>query len=185
MIGLMEADDAAVAGQLKAVSAALRLRLPELCQAVTNGIVRQIASLSEDQAIVDLLAVSVESNVTTAIHIIGYEVDSDRVPAPAAALGYARRLAQRGVPVGELLRAYRIGQACFLQQCYQELAGQADDLVTALASARRLTEVTFDYIDQVCERPLAGYPALLGGEFGWMLAAWTPAYAGSAIVFSL
>ncbi len=34
-------------------------------------------------------------------------------------------------------------------------------------------------------RPLAGYPALLGGEFGWMLAAWTPAYAGSAIVFSL
>ena len=157
MIGLMEADDAAVAGQLKAVSAALRLRLPELCQAVTNGIVRQIASLSEDQAIVDLLAVSVESNVTTAIHIIGYEVDSDRVPAPAAALGYARRLAQRGVPVGELLRAYRIGQACFLQQCYQELAGQADDLVTALASARRLTEVTFDYIDQVCEHVLTAY----------------------------
>ena len=34
-------------------------------------------------------------------------------------------------------------------------------------------------------RPLAGYPALLGGEFGWMLAAWTPAYAGSAVVFSL
>ncbi len=33
--------------------------------------------------------------------------------------------------------------------------------------------------------PLAGLPALLGGGFGWMLAAWIPAYAGSAIVFSL
>ncbi len=34
-------------------------------------------------------------------------------------------------------------------------------------------------------RPVTGLPALLGGGFGWMLAAWIPAYAGSAIVFSL
>ncbi len=34
-------------------------------------------------------------------------------------------------------------------------------------------------------RPLAGVTRLLGGGFGWMLAAWIPAYAGSAIVFSL
>jgi MFS transporter, DHA1 family, tetracycline resistance protein len=37
-------------------------------------------------------------------------------------------------------------------------------------------------------RPLAGLrrsAALLRGRFGWLLAAWIPAYAGSAIVFSL
>jgi MFS family permease len=34
-------------------------------------------------------------------------------------------------------------------------------------------------------RPFAGVSSLLGGGFGWMLAAWIPAYAGSAIVFSL
>lgn len=34
-------------------------------------------------------------------------------------------------------------------------------------------------------RPLAGLPALFGGGFAWMLAAWIPAYAGSAVVFSL
>jgi predicted MFS family arabinose efflux permease len=34
-------------------------------------------------------------------------------------------------------------------------------------------------------RPLAGARSLLGGGFGWMLAAWVPAYAGTAIVFSL
>jgi MFS transporter, DHA1 family, tetracycline resistance protein len=34
-------------------------------------------------------------------------------------------------------------------------------------------------------RPLAGLPGLLHGGFGWMLAAWIPAYAGSAMVFSL
>jgi len=34
-------------------------------------------------------------------------------------------------------------------------------------------------------RPFAGVSHLLGGGFGWLLAAWIPAYAGSAIVFSL
>ena len=34
-------------------------------------------------------------------------------------------------------------------------------------------------------RPLAGLRALLGGGFGWMLAAWIPSYAGAAVVFSL
>jgi MFS family permease len=34
-------------------------------------------------------------------------------------------------------------------------------------------------------RPLAGLSGMLGGGFGWMLAAWIPAYAGSAVVFSL
>jgi len=34
-------------------------------------------------------------------------------------------------------------------------------------------------------RPFAGFRNVLGGGFGWMLAAWAPAYAGTAIVFSL
>jgi MFS family permease len=34
-------------------------------------------------------------------------------------------------------------------------------------------------------RPPAGARALLGGGFGWMLAAWVPSYAGAAVVFSL
>jgi MFS family permease len=34
-------------------------------------------------------------------------------------------------------------------------------------------------------RSLGGMLAILRGEFGWMLAAWIPAYAGTAIVFAL
>jgi len=157
MIGVMEPDDAAVAAQLKAVSAALRGKLPELCQAVTDSILAQIEPLSRDQAIIDLLTVSVESNVTTLVHVIGYQVDSRQANAPAAALAYARRLAQRGVPVGELLRAYRVGQGCFMQWCYRELAVQASDLPTAFAAAMRLTETTFGYIDRVSEQVLTAY----------------------------
>jgi DHA1 family tetracycline resistance protein-like MFS transporter len=35
------------------------------------------------------------------------------------------------------------------------------------------------------QSPVAWVSALLHGGFGWMLAAWIPAYAGSAIIFSL
>lgn len=49
MIGLMEPDDTAVAAQLKTVSAALRVKLPELCQAVTDSILAQIEPLSQAQ----------------------------------------------------------------------------------------------------------------------------------------
>src|SRR5271165_2637098 len=146
---LVEPDDTAVPAQLMAVSAALRMKLPELCQAVTGRILEQIEPLSQDQAIIDLLTVSVESNVTTLVHVIGYQIDSHQAGAPPAAIAYARRLAQRGVPVGELLRAYRVGQGCFMQWCYTELAGQARDLPTALAAAMQLTESTFGYIDRV------------------------------------
>ena len=157
MIGVMEPDDGAVAALLKAVAAALRIKLPELCQAVTDSILAQIEQLSQDQAIIDLLTVSVESNVTTLVHIIGYQIDSHQADAPPAAIAYARRLAQRGVPVGDLLRAYRVGQGCFMQWCYQELAGQASDLPTALAAAMQLTESTFGYIDRVSEHVLTAY----------------------------
>jgi len=157
MIGLMELDDTAIEAQLSAVSAALRMKLPELCQAVTDNILAQIEPLSQDQAIIDLLSVSVESNVTTLVHIIGYQIDLDQADAPPAAIEYARRLAQRGVPVAELLRAYRVGQACFMQWCYRELAVQARDLPTAFAAAMQLTESTFGYIDRVSEHVLTAH----------------------------
>jgi hypothetical protein len=34
-------------------------------------------------------------------------------------------------------------------------------------------------------KPLVGLRHVLGGGFGWLLAAWIPAYAGTAVVFSL
>jgi hypothetical protein len=55
-------------------------------------------------AIIDLLSVSVESNVTTLVNIIGYQIDLDQADAQPAAIEYARRLAQRGVPVASAAR---------------------------------------------------------------------------------
>jgi hypothetical protein len=50
-----------------------------------------------------------------------YGIDVQRVQAPTAALEYARRLAQHGVPVHALVRAYRIGQRRFNELMFAEV----------------------------------------------------------------
>jgi hypothetical protein len=44
------------------------------------------------------------------LHALQHDIAVDCITAPAAALEYARRLAQHGVPVNALARAYRLGQ---------------------------------------------------------------------------
>ena len=58
----------------------------------------------------ELLGASVEGNVDTLLHALRYDIAVERVESPTAALEYARRLAQHGVPVNALVRAYRLGQ---------------------------------------------------------------------------
>jgi len=41
------------------------------------------------------------------------------------------------------------------------------------------------YVRRWWRHPLVGPRRLLGGGFGWLLAAWIPAYGGSAIIFAL
>ena len=69
--------------------------MPELCQAVTDSILLQIEPLSQDRAIIDLLAVSVERNVTTLVHIIGYQWCFQELAAQASDLPTAFAAAMR------------------------------------------------------------------------------------------
>jgi sugar diacid utilization regulator len=51
----------------------------------------------------------------------------DDIRAPAAAVEYARRLAQRGVSTIALVRAYRVGHGRFLSRCIEQLASRTTD----------------------------------------------------------
>jgi DNA-binding PucR family transcriptional regulator len=79
------------------------------------------------------------------------------VHAPAAAEEYARRLAQRGVPIAALLRAYRIGSARFEDWCLQELGRQTDNASIVSATGLRIARVLASYIDQVSEELVSAY----------------------------
>jgi DNA-binding PucR family transcriptional regulator len=63
------------------------------------------------------------------------------------------------VPVGALLRAYRIGSTRFLDWCLQELARRTDDASLVSAAGMRIADVTAAYIDKVSEEVLSAYEA--------------------------
>jgi hypothetical protein len=95
------------------VSAGLTPRAEEMSADIYRLIVQEISLLRNDQRVLALLEASVAANVTTVLQILAHGIEVEKVHAPAAAEEYARRLAQRGVPLAALLRAYRIGSARF------------------------------------------------------------------------
>ena len=76
------------------------------------------------------------------LHVMQHGIDLEKVHAPAAAQEYARRLAQRGVPIAALLRAYRIGSARFQDWCLEELGRSTGNASVISAAGLRIAEVT-------------------------------------------
>jgi hypothetical protein len=105
----VDVDVRAVADRMSDVAAAAARRYAVVREDVYETILREIPQLREDKPVLALLASSVDSNVETCLQIMRHQIDLSAVQAPAAAVEYARRLAQRGTPLTALLRAYRVG----------------------------------------------------------------------------
>jgi DNA-binding PucR family transcriptional regulator len=148
---------ASVAELMGDVAAAVARRVDTVRKDVYETIIREIPQLSEDKPVLALLGSSVDSNVETCLQIVQHRIDLDAVQAPAAAAEYARRLAQRGTPLTALLRAYRVGHACFADWLFKELAQQAPDAEMIGAATVSMSKIVAGYIDQVSEQMVTAY----------------------------
>jgi hypothetical protein len=144
-------------GLLSAVASTINLRLVEVSEDVWAQVMETIPELRGDDVVVKLLAASVEGNVTTLLHLLEHGIVPEEVEPPTAAVEYARRLAQRDVPLQALVRAYRVGHGRFLGTFLDEMAQQIPDAEVGLAVARRLLDVSFRYIDRVSEQVIVVY----------------------------
>ena len=153
----MDASSPSAAQSAADVSGALAPRAAEISADIYQLIVRDIPQLRSDKRVLALLEASVGENVATLLHIIQHGIDLDIVHAPAAAEEYARRLAQRGVPIAALLRAYRIGSARFQDWCLQELGRRTDDASIISTAGLRMAGLTASYIDKVSEELVTVY----------------------------
>jgi hypothetical protein len=79
------------------------------------------------------------------------------VRAPAVAVEYACRLAQRGTPLTALLRAHRLGHAHFSDWLLTELAEHTGDAKMIIATTLSLSRILAGYIDQTSEEMVAAY----------------------------
>jgi DNA-binding PucR family transcriptional regulator len=147
----------AVNRELSAVGAAAGARLLELTHEIWGLLTHDVPELRGDELVEKLLDASIEENVSTLLHVFEHGTPADQVDAPAAAIEYARRLAQRGVPITALIRAYRVGHGHFLARCVEEIAVRSRDIDLTAAVTARLVEVSFRYIDRVSEQVIATY----------------------------
>jgi DNA-binding PucR family transcriptional regulator len=124
---------AARAGELSAVLAErTRLALPELYG---------------DPEAVEANRASAEASLRSIAELLRDGGDPPPVELPAETIAYARASAQRGVPVGPLLRGYRIGHAAFLEWAVGELAERARDRDELARATGILSARTFAYVD--------------------------------------
>jgi hypothetical protein len=149
----MPADDDALDRELSALAAEVSLRLAELSRDIWTLVTDGIPALREDDLLANLLDASVEENVVTLLHVFEHRIEPESVNAPAAAVEYARRLAQRGMPIVALIRAYRIGHGRFLARCVAELADGPGNV----AMLARMLDLSFRYIDRVSEQVIEIY----------------------------
>ena len=105
----------------------------------------------------ELLGPSVEGNVETLLHALQYAIPLQRVEAPTAAVEYARRLAQHGVPVNALVRAYRLGQRQMNELVFAEVRSTDIPEPYRYAVLEAMTATLFEYIDRMTQQVVGVY----------------------------
>lgn len=154
----MTIDATLVESTISAAARRLGVHRDQLTADLLTLFAAQIAPLQHDDQLLGLLAASTEENVVSALHVLEHGIDPRTLDAPTAAKVYARRLAQRGIPVSALLRSYRLGHAAFYELLLQELTAEPNvDPAVAGAAGIALSRITTAYIDTVSELVVAAY----------------------------
>ncbi|ETW26750.1 PucR family transcriptional regulator [Mycobacterium gastri] len=143
--------------EIASIAKDLSGRIVEVGDELLELVLATVPHLRGDHAVEALLSASLRENVAIGLDVIANAIDAGSAEIPTAAAEYARRLAQRGVPIEALLRAYRIGHFRFLELWQEELASRKLDASTMLGILRAVTEASFRYVDLMSENVLAVY----------------------------
>jgi hypothetical protein len=136
---------------LSAVAATIAPHASALSEEAVERIIREIPALGGDQFVIDLLRSSSVQNVVNALKVFELHIDAATVEVPAAATGFARRLAQRGVPIGALLRAYRVSHSLFQERMIRGISGLATDPAVVAAASIAMSTTMFVLVDRASE----------------------------------
>ena len=132
-------------------------RLAEVSAFIRGSLEDDIPELRGDARTIELLGSSVEGNVDTILHALHYDIPVERVEAPTAALEYARRLAQQGVPVNALVRAYRLGQRRMNELVLRELRAADITAQARFDALEAISATLFEYIDSMSQQVVVVY----------------------------
>ncbi|QKV73829.1 CdaR family transcriptional regulator [Amycolatopsis sp. Hca4] len=151
-------DDAIVTAHVERIADAFIACAGDLIAEVVDVYARELPHLVlDDEAVVNLLSASLLQNLGTVLRVFRHGLDPAQVRAPAAAIEYARRLAQRGTPVIDLVRAYFLACNTLIAHVPSEAVRQPVDSDVLAAVIRRYLADAFVFIDQVTQQVVTAY----------------------------
>jgi hypothetical protein len=150
-------EDVEVSRYVAETADRLHDRLSAVSSIILGNLEDQIPELRGDARLMELLGASVEGNVDTILHALRYDIAVERIEAPTTALEYARRLAQQGVPVNALVRAYRLGQRRMNELVFAELRTIDIPEPMRVAVIEAIHGTLFEFIDWMSQQVVSVY----------------------------
>ena len=150
-------DEAAVAESVALIIDRIGERAPDVIGSIQRYLAAEVVELRGDPALLELLRASVAGNVETVFDALRYHISIERVEPPTAALEYARRVAQHGIPVNALVRAYRLGQQQVLAHVLEEIRRAGLEPEAGLNTYEAMSIVAFRYIDWISQQVTDAY----------------------------
>lgn len=151
------AEGAVIAKAAAAIVSTLEGQLAELTRSTQELLVTQMAELGDDAQLLQLLRDTVSSNIDTFFSAVRNRIPIEHIEPPAAAVEYARRLAQREVSANALVRAYRLGHQVVLKTALEEVRASELDPRLSLSVYELIAAVSFEYIDRISQRVVVIY----------------------------
>lgn len=144
-----EGDD--VVAMVAEVGRRLKTREGIIVEAMSAMMATDVQGLDQDPDLVVLLYGSVEGNISTIFHILINDISLAHLQPTTAAVEYAIRLAQRGVPSHSLRRAYHVGQATLMEDYFVEVQQLDCSAELKVKVLHKLTSVASAYIDWITQ----------------------------------
>ncbi len=134
-------------------------RATDISASIHRGLEEEIPELRADVHSAELLGSSVQANLDTLVHALKHDIPAARIHLPSVAIEYTRRLAQHGVPLNALIRAYHLGQRRVTELAFAELQGADIAPVEQFLAGQAITTRLFQYLDHVTRQLVAIYDA--------------------------
>ncbi|HEY4004086.1 MAG TPA: helix-turn-helix domain-containing protein [Pseudonocardia sp.] len=147
----MDNDAATIRAVVAEVARELDAQIQPLTSQLATVFLEEIPAFRGDDSVKELMAASTSANLSTIFDVLLHGLALDAIELPAAAAAYARRFAQRDLPIEGLLRAYRMGQTRLTQWCVCTLGAKQLSSSVLLGATQEIIEVVGAYIDRVSE----------------------------------
>ncbi|MET9913283.1 GAF domain-containing protein, partial [Streptomyces sp. NPDC006476] len=135
----------------------LRKRADQMAAPLIESKRTHTPTVWEHDDLAALAALEVHEHIALMLDVLESGRGVADATVPPTAVDFARRVAERGIPISELLRTYRVAHVGALQTALEEVARLTRDAELRTAAAAELIQLTFDYVDRASEQVVAVY----------------------------